>query len=99
MLSPKFVYLEIVWVVTSRRTGWADQVARMGKKKNVQRILEGKPEGRNSLGKSTSQDVTLTNLKQKKKKKKKIECADWISLAQAGCCGPSNETAYATKSG
>jgi len=58
----------------------------MGKKKNAQRILGDKPEGRNSLGKSRPQDVTLMNLLKKK------EGMDWINLAQTGCCGPGPVT-------
>jgi hypothetical protein len=35
----------------SRRTRWAEHVVRMGKKRNAERILVGKPEGKKLLGK------------------------------------------------
>jgi hypothetical protein len=33
-----------------RRMGWAGHVARMGEKRNVHRLLVGKPEGKRLLG-------------------------------------------------
>jgi hypothetical protein len=40
----------IVRVVKSRRMRWAGHVARMGEDRVVQRMLVGKPEGKNLLG-------------------------------------------------
>jgi hypothetical protein len=40
----------IVWVVKSRRMGWAGHVARMGEDSGVHRVLVGKPEGKRPLG-------------------------------------------------
>ena len=40
----------IVRVIKSRRTRWAEHVARMGKRRGVYRILVGKPEGKRPLG-------------------------------------------------
>ena len=40
----------IVRVIKSRRMRWVGPVARMGKKRGVYRILVGKPEGKNPLG-------------------------------------------------
>jgi len=40
----------IVWVIKSRRMGWAGHVARMGEESGVYRVLVGKPEGRRPLG-------------------------------------------------
>jgi hypothetical protein len=37
-------------MIKSRRMRWARHVARMGEKRNVYRILVGKPEGRRPLG-------------------------------------------------
>jgi hypothetical protein len=37
----------IIRIIKSRRMRWAGHVARMGKKRNVYRLLMGKPEGRN----------------------------------------------------
>jgi hypothetical protein len=39
----------IIRIIKSRRMRWAGQVARMGEKWNVYRLLVGKPEGNNSL--------------------------------------------------
>jgi hypothetical protein len=41
----------IVQVVKSRRIKWAGHVARMGKDRDVHRVLLGKPEGKRPLGK------------------------------------------------
>jgi hypothetical protein len=40
----------IIRTIKSRRVRWAGHVARMGEKRNVYRILVGKPEGRRPLG-------------------------------------------------
>ena len=40
----------IVWVVKSRRMRWAGHVARMGEDRDVQRVLVGKPEGKEAIG-------------------------------------------------
>jgi hypothetical protein len=38
--------LSIIRITKSRRMRWAGHVARMGEKRNVYRLLEGKPKGR-----------------------------------------------------
>jgi hypothetical protein len=38
-------------MIKSRRMRWAGRTARMGEKRNVYRILVGKPEGKKPLGK------------------------------------------------
>jgi hypothetical protein len=40
----------IIRIIKSRRMRWAGHVARMGEKRNVHRLLIGKPEGKRSLG-------------------------------------------------
>jgi hypothetical protein len=40
----------IVWVIKSRRMGWAGHVAYMGEERGVYRVLVGKPEGKRPLG-------------------------------------------------
>jgi hypothetical protein len=40
----------IITIIKSRRMRWAGHVARMGEKRNVYRLLVGKPEGRRPLG-------------------------------------------------
>jgi hypothetical protein len=36
----------IIRIIKSRKTRWAGHVARMGEKRNVYRLLVGKPEGK-----------------------------------------------------
>jgi hypothetical protein len=40
----------IIRIIKSRRMRWAVHVARMGEKRNVYRLLVGKPEGKRPLG-------------------------------------------------
>jgi hypothetical protein len=40
----------IIRIIKSRRMRWAEHVARMGNKRNVYRLLVGKPEGKRPLG-------------------------------------------------
>jgi hypothetical protein len=40
----------IIRIMTSRRMGWAGHVAQTGEKRNVHRLLVGKPEGKRPLG-------------------------------------------------
>jgi hypothetical protein len=40
----------IIRIIKARRMRWARHVARMGEKRNVYRLLVGKPEGRRPLG-------------------------------------------------
>jgi len=39
----------IVRVIKSRRMGWAEHVSRMGERRDVYRVLVGKPEGKRPL--------------------------------------------------
>jgi hypothetical protein len=40
----------IIRIIKSRRMRWAGHIARMGEKRNVYRLLVGKPEGKRPLG-------------------------------------------------
>jgi hypothetical protein len=40
----------IITIIKSRRMKWSGHVARMGEKRNVYRLLVGKPEGKRPLG-------------------------------------------------
>jgi hypothetical protein len=40
----------IIRIIKSRRMRWAGRVGRMGEKRNVYRLLVGKPEGKRPLG-------------------------------------------------
>jgi hypothetical protein len=42
----------IIRIIKSRRMRWEGHVARMGEKRNVYRLLVGKPEGKRPLGRS-----------------------------------------------
>ena len=42
----------IVRVIKSRNVRWAGHVARVGKRRDVYRVLVGKPEGKRPLGRS-----------------------------------------------
>jgi hypothetical protein len=39
-------------MIMSRRMSWAENVARMGEKRNEYRLLVGKPEGKRPLGRT-----------------------------------------------
>jgi hypothetical protein len=43
----------IIRMIKSKRMRWAGRVARIGNKRNVYRILMGKPEGKRPLGSPT----------------------------------------------
>jgi hypothetical protein len=45
-----FFQLSIIRIIKSRKTRWAGHVARMGEKRNADRLLVGKPEGKRPLG-------------------------------------------------
>ena len=49
-LSDLYSSPNIVWVIKSRRMGWAGHVARMGEERESYRVLVGKLEGRRPLG-------------------------------------------------
>jgi hypothetical protein len=40
----------IITIIKTRRMKWVEHVARMGEKRNVYRLLVGKPEGKRPLG-------------------------------------------------
>jgi hypothetical protein len=40
----------IIRIIKSRRMRWVEHIARMGEKRNVYRLLVGKPEGKRPLG-------------------------------------------------
>jgi hypothetical protein len=44
----------IIRIIKLRRLRWTGHVARMGKKRNMYRLLVGKPEGRRPLGRPRS---------------------------------------------
>jgi hypothetical protein len=48
-----FTQTNVIWVIKSKRMGWARYVARMGKNRGTSRILVRKPEGKGPLGKTS----------------------------------------------
>jgi len=69
----------ILRVIKSRRMRWAGQLARMGERRGVYRVLVGKPEGKRPLGRPRSrwEDYIKMDLQE-------VGCGDmdWIELAQ-----------------
>ena len=66
-------------MIKSRRIGWAERVAHIGERRDVNRVLVGNPEGRRSLGRHRLRwkDNIKINLQE-------VGCEgmDWIELAQ-----------------
>jgi hypothetical protein len=69
----------IIRIIKSRRMRWAGHVAQMGEKKNVYKLLVGKPEGKRPLGRprrswidNIKMDLLQTG----------VNVVDWIGLAQ-----------------
>jgi hypothetical protein len=48
-LHDLYCSISIIRIIKSRRMRWAEHVARMGEKRNVYRLLVGKPEGKRPL--------------------------------------------------
>ena len=69
----------IVRVIKSRRMRWAWHVARMGKEREVYRVLVGKPEGKRPLGRPRL--IWVDNIRMDLQE---VGCGymDWIGLAQ-----------------
>jgi len=68
----------IVRVIKSRRMRWVGNVAHMGEKRRVYRVLVGKPEGRRPLGRPRRRWVD------NRMDHQEVGCGymDWIGLAQ-----------------
>jgi hypothetical protein len=69
----------IIRIIRSRRMRWEGHVARMGEKRNVYRLLVGKPEGKRPLGKPRHRwinniKIDLLGIR--------LSDVDWIGLAQ-----------------
>ena len=68
----------IVRVIKLRRMRWVGQVARMGERRGLYRVLVGKPEGKRPLGRPRHRWVDIRMDLQE------VGCGyvDWIGLAQ-----------------
>jgi hypothetical protein len=69
----------IIRIIKSRRMRWAGHMARMGKKRNVCRLLVGKPEGNRPLGRPRHR--WIYNIKMDLLEIG-VSVMDWIGLAQ-----------------
>jgi hypothetical protein len=69
----------IIRIIKSRRMRWAGHVARMGEKRNVHRLLVGKPEGKRPLGRPRR--GWIDNIKMDLLEMG-LSAVDWICLAQ-----------------
>jgi hypothetical protein len=69
----------IIRIIKSRRMNWAGHVARMGEKRNVYRLLVGKPEGKRPLGRPRC--MWIDNIKMDLLEIG-LNIVDWIGLAQ-----------------
>jgi hypothetical protein len=69
----------IIRIIKSRRMRWAGYVARIGEKRNVYRLLVGKPEGKRPLGRPRRR--WMDNIKMDILKIG-LDVVDWIGLAQ-----------------
>jgi hypothetical protein len=66
-------------MINSRKMGWAEHVARLGEKRNLYKILVGKPEGKRRLEihRRRWEDNIRIDLRETG-----WEFVDWIRLAQ-----------------
>jgi hypothetical protein len=64
----------IIRIITPRRMRWAGYVARMGEKRNVYRLLVGKPEGRRPLGRPRCRRVD----------KIRMDLGEWVGVMWTG---------------
>jgi hypothetical protein len=69
----------IIRIIESRRMRWAGHLARMGEKRNVYRLLVGKPEGKRPLGRTRCR--WIDNIKMDLLEIG-LSVVDWIGLAQ-----------------
>ena len=69
----------IVWVIKSRRMRWAGHVAPMGERRDVYRVLVGKPERKRPLGRSRHRWEDNIKMDLPKVGGRNM---DWIRLAQ-----------------
>jgi hypothetical protein len=69
----------IIRIIRSRRMRWAGYVARMGEKRNVYRLLVGKPEGKRTLGRPRHRCIDYIKMDLLEIG---LNVVDWIGLAQ-----------------
>jgi hypothetical protein len=72
----------IIRIIKLRRIRWVGHVARMGEKRNVYKLLVGKPEGKRPLGRPRRR--WMDNIKMDLLEIG-LNVVDWIGLAQDRC--------------
>jgi hypothetical protein len=72
-------YPSIIRIIKSRRMRWAGHVARVGEKRNMYKLLVGKPEGKRPLGRPRRR--WIDNIKMGLLEIG-VSVVDWIGLAQ-----------------
>jgi hypothetical protein len=78
-LHSLYSFPSIMKIIKSRRMRWAGHVALMGEKRNVYRLLVGKPEGKRPLGRPRCR--WIDNIKMDLLEMG-LNIVDWIGLAQ-----------------
>jgi hypothetical protein len=73
--------LSVIRIIKSRRMRWAGHVAQMGEKRNVYRLLVGKPEGKRPLGRPRRRWIDDIKMDLSEIG---LSVVDWIGLAQDG---------------
>jgi hypothetical protein len=62
-ISLVLIYGEkIIRIIKSKRVRWTGHVARMGEKRNVYRLMVGKPEGKRPLGRPRRRWIDNNNM-------------------------------------
>jgi hypothetical protein len=69
----------IIRIIKSRRMRWAGHVARMGEKRNMYKLLVGKPEGKRPPGRSRRRWIDIIKMDLLEIG---VSVVDWIGLAQ-----------------
>jgi hypothetical protein len=78
-LSNLYSSPRIIKIIKSRRMRWAGHVARMGEKRNVFRLLVGKPETKRPLGRPRRRGIDSIKMDLLEIG---LSVVDWICLAQ-----------------
>jgi hypothetical protein len=86
----------IIRIIKSRRMRWAGHVARMGEKRNVYRLLVGKPDGKRPLGRPRRR--WMNNIKMDLLEIG-LNVVEWIGLAQDrySSCKLGNKPSFSIK--
>jgi hypothetical protein len=92
------MYNITIRMIMSRRVRWAVHVARYGEKRNVYRILVGKPEMNKLLG--TPRCRWMNNIKMDRRSYHEVVLTGlmWLKIGSGGPCAHGNEYSGSIKS-